>query len=205
MNEQNFSQTNEPTQKSNYLWIIVVIAIIIAGIYFWQKSTKDKNNTSKIDQKETVEGQVYSDTNFKYYCPDDWSMEQNQNYDGKVNFSECSKIYSGEFSFDDGVMLTFGFVPQEIANNQINEATGKKYSDTILDEVKNEENVESYTNNNFVGWISPANQKHTLALVARYQTEDGYYEVIANAMGNTKTYEQYKKMVDDIIFTFQAK
>jgi len=127
----------------------------------------------------------------------------NQNYGGKIDTSECSKIYSGDFAFDDGVSVTFGFVPQTVADST--DTNGQKYADTIFNAVKNETNAAPYNNNNFTGYISLKNQQHALSLVARYQVTDGYYEVIANAMGDTKTDQQFKQMIDNIISSFNAK
>lgn len=211
MNQQNFSQQDEPAQSpKNYTFLIVILLIVVAsiGIYLWQRSTQDNSQTlittsPSPEISASISGQVYADKNFSYVCPEDWTLGKNKNYNGEVDLSECSMIYSGQMSFDDGVDITFGYVPQNIADSI--DTTGQKYSDTILNQVKNQDNVEAYTNGNFVGYISNKNEQHTLALVARYEVEGGYYEVVASAMGDTKTDTQYKKMVDDIISTFQAK
>lgn len=153
------------------------------------------------DQKSNW--QVYSNVQFTYKCPSDWSLNKNLNYNGQVELSECSKIYSGKISFDDGVSASFGFVPQSVADNY--EWAGQKWSDTLINDVKNEPNAQQYSNNNFVGWISTKNQKHTLKLIARYQINGGYYELSADAMGDTKTDHEFKKMIDDIVSTFSIK
>ena len=49
------------------------------------------------------------------------------------------------------------------------------------------------------------NQKHTLRLIARYQVNNGYYEVLVNVAGDTKTDKEFKKIIDDIISTFSVK
>lgn len=211
MNQENFSQQDEPAQspKSYTILIIILLIVIIGiGIYFWQKS--NQGNTQpliSVSPSSTLSvsgaGQIYTDENFTYVCPDDWTLGENKNYNGEVNLSECSMIYSGQYSFDDGVDLTFGYVPQTVADSI--DATGQKYSDTILNQVKNEDNAKSYSNGDFTGWISMANSAHTLALVARYPVDGGYYEVTATAMGDTKTDQEYKTMIDDIISTFEAK
>ncbi len=210
MNQENFSQQNESTEgpKASIvtLVVVVVLAIIGIGIFLWQKSVPTTNDQALevfSSPTPTIGGQLYSGTNFSYVCPTDWTLGENKNYNGEVNLSECSMIYSGQYSFDDGVDLTFGYVPQTVADNI--DATGQKYSDTILSQVKNEDNAKPYTNGDFTGWISMANNAHTLALVARYPVDGGYYEVTATAMGDTKTDQEYKEMIDDIISTFQIK
>ncbi len=145
---------------------------------------------------------IYSDSRFSYKCPQDWLLGKNQNYNGQVNLSECAKIYSGQMSFDDGVAITFGFVPQIVADGY--EINNENYSEILLNETKNETNARPYSNNNFSGWISMKNQKHTLKLIGRYHVSNGYYEVIADVAGDTKTDTEFKQMIDDIISTFNA-
>jgi len=145
--------------------------------------------------------QVYSNTKFLYKCPQEWSIHSNKNYNGQVELSECSKIYSGKISFDDGVGVSFGFVPQNVADNY--EWAGQKWSDILINDIKNEPNAQYYSNNNFIGWISMKNQKHTLRLIARHQVDGGYYEVSAEAAGDTKTDKEFKEIIDKIISTFE--
>lgn len=210
------------TQKT-IVAIVVIVIVISGGLYFWQQK---KNAGSKLpdaskpeqnqnagqdttsDQPVTTPkinqpvGQIYQNTKFSYSCPKDWTLNSNKNYNGQVDLSECTKIYSGEISFDDGISLTFGFVPQNMSENyRIN---GQKYADMIFNEVKNEANAKTYANNNFSGWISMKNERHALAMIARYEVADGYYEVSANAMGNSKTDAEFRKMTDDIVGTFQV-
>lgn len=147
--------------------------------------------------------QTYSDSKFSYKCPLDWTLGENKNYNGQVDLSECSKIYSGQLVLDDGVRITFGYVPQVVADNYF--WAGQKWSETLINEVKNETNAQPYSNNNFIGWISMKNQKHTLSLIARYQVNGGYYEASAIAMGDSQTDQQYKQIIDEIISTFEAK
>jgi len=148
--------------------------------------------------------QVHSNARFDYKCPNDWSLNENLNHNGQVELSACSKMYSSsKISFDDGVIVSFGFVPQTVADNY--EWSGQKWSDTLIDEVKNESNAQQYSNNNFVGWISMKNSKHTLKIIARYQVDGGYYELSADATGDTKTDQEFKKNIDDIVSTFSIK
>jgi len=168
-----------------------------------QANSKDVENKEQENQDIFADWQIYSNTKFTYKCPTEWSLNKNVNYNGQVELSECSKIYSGKFSFDDGVSVSFGFVPQNVADTY--EWAGEKWSDTLLNGVKNESNAQNYANNNFVGWISMKNQKHTLKLIARHQVGGGYYELSADAVGDTKTDTEFKKMIDDIISTFEIR
>jgi hypothetical protein len=210
MNEKNLSSKNKSLKKPSYLWIVVLLIVLIsvAGIYLWQLSSNKQSSslptitTSTSSNQE--DDQVYEDQYFSYSCPAGWYMGESMSYNGEVYLSECSKIYSGNFAFDDGVMVTIGYVSQEIAD-KIDKVTEKKYSDMILDQVKDEDNLEVYMNNNFSGWISPKNQKHTLSLIARQSVDGGYYEFFSTAMGDTKTYEQYREIIDQIIQSFKLK
>lgn len=161
------------------------------------------SNTVATPANQKSNWRTYNNNQFSYKCPTDWSLNQNLNYNGQVGLSECSKIYSGKISFDDGVSVTFGFVPQSVADKY--EVAGQKWSDTLLYDVKNEPNAQEYSNNNFIGWVSMKNQKHTLKLIARHKVDGGYYELLASAMGGTKTDQEFKNMIDDIISTFFLK
>lgn len=160
------------------------------------------NIGEKVTEKnEFSDWQLIDGGKFTYKCHSDWSKYVKKNYNGKVETYECSKMYSGKISFDDGIAVKISFVPDDIAGSVLN--NGEKWKDTILNEVKNEPNAQNYENNRFSGWLSMKNQKHTLTLIARYEVEDGYYEVIADAMGGTKTDLEFKKDIDDIISTFK--
>lgn len=213
----------QPGQDSQGIWItifiILVIIIAILAIYFYKQSTPQESaviptytatvttsatSSATSTSTSTTAGQTFSNTKFTYICPSDWTLGTNKNYNGQVELSECAKIYSGTMSFDDGIDINIGYVPQTVADS-IDNATGQKYADTILNQVKNETNAQTYTNNNFSGFVSMQTNAHTLALVARYPVSGGYYEVTATAMGNTKTSQQYEQMVNDIVSTFKIK
>lgn len=136
-----------------------------------------------------------------YICPDWRTRYPNKDYNGRVDISECSQSYtSGTLSFDDGVRITFGFVPQDVAQNvKVGE---ELYSTIIADNIKNESNVKPYFYSGFAGWISMENPKHTLSIVARSARPDGYYEITADAQGHKYTDKQFQKMIEDIINTF---
>lgn len=178
----------------------------IIAIYSQKYTGANQIETQKQDTttpKQTSDYQTFSNDRFTYQCPAGWYLGDNKNYNAQIDLSECSKIYSGEYAFDDGISLTFGFVPQGVADNY--KWNNEKWSGTLLNEVKNEENVEPYSNNNFTGWISGKNERHTLKLIARYPVEGGYYEMIANVAGDTKTEAEFKQMIDEIISSFKVK
>ena len=183
--------------KKIILSLVVVVAIVLIFRYLPQNQS--------IISPETTPGQKYVDTdsNFSYTCPTDWSLLTNLNYDGQVKTSECTKIYSGQISFDDGASIVIGFVPQTVADTV--QVAGGNFSDIILNDVKGQENVQVYSNNNFVGWYSLKNPQHTFQLIARLPATGGYYEIQALAMGDTKTDQEYKQMIDAIVATFQSE
>ena len=231
MNDEQM-HTNSEDPKSSGIWLVILviflIIVAIVGVYYYQqlnKTTNPKTTTGPIyttastqavtsasqsptssstSSSTSTTGQIFTNDKFSYTCPVDWTLGTNKNYNGQVDLSECSKIYSGKMSFDDGIDMTFGYVPQTVADS-IDGATGQKYADTILNQVKNETNAQSYTNNNFTGYLSGQTNTHTLALIARYPVAGGYYEVSATAMGNTQTSQQYEQMVNDVISTFKTK
>lgn len=159
------------------------------------------DNEEHSSQDSFADWQLVSGGKFTYQCPTDWSQGVNKNYNGQVDLSECSKIYSGEISFDDGISIRFGYVTDEIAENYV--WAGEKWADTIFNGVKDEPNAQEYENNNFSGWLSMNNQRHTLKMIARYKVSGGYYEVTADAMGDTKADSEFKQFVDDIVSTFE--
>lgn len=138
---------------------------------------------------------------YSYQYPSGWDLGTNQLYNGEVELSESSKIYSGPLSFDDGILVTFGFVPQTVADTC--QLPAGKCSQVLLNQVKNETDAQAYSNNSFEGWVSMRNSKNTLALIARRQASGGYYEVSALGMGDTQTAQEYKDIIDDVITTFQ--
>lgn len=156
------------------------------------KTPADDGSAVTATDETVAAGQVFKNERFSYVCPEGWTLGTNKNYDGQVTLSECSKIYSGTVSFDDGVDVSFGFVPTSVFN------------DVSFNEVKNESNAVAYLNNSFNGWISMKNAKHTLKMIARLPVpgQDGFYEVIADAEGSTKTDSEFKAMIDEIVSSF---
>jgi hypothetical protein len=212
MNEPNNQQSTKILQGLKNNWIIVIIVLIgliIAGIFTCQKLIFTKNQLLSLLQSEALQNQAVqpnafnNNFNFTYNCPKGWQSGENLDYNGQVKLRDCSIIYAGEYSFDDGISVSFGYVPNIFADVYM--VAGAKYSDQLINEVKNESNAETYSNNNFNGWISMKNEKHTLQLIARYQVEDGYYEVSVNAVGDTRSDQDYKKIVDDIISSFSLQ
>ena len=132
-------------------------------------------------------------------------MANNLNYNAQVVPGECNKTYSQSLDFSDGVNVSFAFVPNHISDTCYN-SPGEKCSDVIMSIAKNETNSQVYSNNNFSGWIAMKKPgRHTLILVARRYVDEGYYEVIGQAEGDSKTDEEFKKMIEDIIQTFTLK
>ena len=158
---------------------------------------------AKVGVIDTTDWQTYrnSEYGYEYKCPAGWELHQNVDYGGDVDLSVCSKIYSGKHAFDDGVSVSFGFVPLSVAENYY--SAGKKWSETLMDNVKSQPNATKYLNNSFDGWISLKHSGHTLILLARRQVNGGYYEVSVSAVGDTKTDKEYKVIVDQIISTFK--
>lgn len=204
--------------KKNWILITFICIVVAVVVVFYtrekfllkvsEKDTKPQDLIEVTNEgqdnpviKDTENGKTFSNSRFSYTCPKDWSLYENKNYNGSVTTSECSKTYVEQIAFDDGVSLTIGFVPQNIADTY--EWAGEKWSTTLLNDVKNETNAESYSNNNFIGWISMKNEKHTLSLIAQYQVSNGYYEVSALAMGDSKKDREFRKMLDDIISTIK--
>ncbi|MDD3284424.1 MAG: hypothetical protein PHZ07_02415 [Patescibacteria group bacterium] len=159
-------------------------------------------NLNKIEMGENI---YKNSDKFSFVCPGGWTLSENKDYGGNVLVGQCGKVYSRQYALDDGININFGFVPQNLANTYSYSEVQGKYSEMIFNEIKNESNAQLYENGSFSGWISMKNQKHTMRIIARYQVEDGYYEVRANASGNTKTDQEFKKMIDDIIETFYIK
>lgn len=159
-------------------------------------------NLNKIEIGENI---YNNSRNFSFICPGDWSLGDNKDYGGQITSGECNKIYSGEYALDDGVRITFSFVPKDLADNYSYSDVQGNYSEMIFNDIRDESNAQLYVNSGFSGWISMKNQKHTMRLVARYQAGDGYYEVRADASGNTKTDQEFKTIIDNIIKTFYIK
>jgi len=221
------TQTPPPKTKKPYLLISLVVLLLgatgtFAYKYYQVKQQLDNQQstplpspqlvvsspspvispTSEIDPTSNWEIYENKTQNFSYKCPTNWKLFSNKNYGGKIETSECTIIYSGEISFDDGASIAFSFVPKDIADSHLQ--AEQKWSDILINNVSNETNAKEYSSNNFIGWISMKNQKHTLSLVARRQTSDGYYEIIANAMGDTQTDLEFNKAFDQIISTFKV-
>lgn len=156
---------------------------------------EDRND---ISNWQTYTSEKYG---FEFKCPIDWQTNQNKNYGGSVDLTDCSKIYSGVYAFDDGISVSFGFVPENIADNY--GWGGKNWANQLFESVRDEKNSQPYFNNGFEGWISMETQIHTLKLIARHEAENGYYEVSADAMGDTKTDEEFKEIVNNIVSTFR--
>jgi len=195
------------TTASMALFVLMSLGVIVFLYYQNQQlksmlasyQTPVTSPTPTATADPTANWKTYTNTgqNFSYRCPTEWNLGKNLNYDGKVETSECSIIYSGKFSFDDGGTVTLGFVPNPIAKTQ------SSYANTEVNSVKTQSNVQTYSNNGFEGWISMKNEAHTLQMIARKNVAGGYYEVTALAVGETKTEQEYKTFFDQILSTFK--
>ncbi|MDO8669296.1 MAG: hypothetical protein Q7K65_03300 [Candidatus Buchananbacteria bacterium] len=227
MMKQNNSQPSEPIQNPKNILVIAIVVVITAlivgsSVFMWQQlnlnSVENKlqqqitvlqNQVEDLDAENlnqnlegdnrtiapadpTVNWQSYSNSYFSYKCPPDQPISQGKNYNGQVDVSVCS-------------VVGFSFVPKSVSDSY--KVEGEKWSDILLNEVRNESNAQVYSNNGFIGWVSMKNQKHTMTLIARYQVEGGYYEVLVDVIGDVDTRTDYeiKQMADGIIATFKIK
>ena len=195
MNKQRFTNV--------FLVILIILLVGIVGYFIFIKITapaSQQSSAPQTNQNEVANWQTMGDKDatFSFKCPADWKKFDNLNYNGLVNLVECSKIYS-EIAFDDGVSVSFGFVSDEASNYKW---ANEKYSETLINNVKNETNAKSYSNKLFEGWVSMKNEKHTLILIARMPVAGGYYEVSGEAEGDRLTDVEYKGLVDRIIASF---
>ena len=201
--------------------LTIIILAVVAGGYVWyaqrpapETPPTDGVNGQVVDNSDGLlgdEGRIdtsdwetytYSDFSFKY--PKNWTCRESKDYSGQVVKELCGITYGENTgAFDDGLDVSFGFVTNQIASTY--KWAGKLWSETGITGVKDQSNSEEYENSNFTGWISMKNPTHTLRLIARHKVGDGYYEVEAYAMGDTKTDGEYKKIVDQIITTFETK
>ncbi len=211
--------------KSTILIIILALILVTGGVWYAQRPTPEipppaaenesgqavNNSGSAVADDgaqnggvDTSEWQTYTSPTFSYKYPKGWTCRESKDYNnGQIIKGLCGITYKNTGAFDDGINISFGFVPQHIATTD--RWSGKLWSEIKMDGVQNQQNARTYSNNNFIGWISMKNQVHTLRLVARYLVDNGYYEVEAYAMGDTKTDEEYKKIIDKIITSFEER
>ena len=140
---------------------------------------------------------------FSFECPDDWEFTEIKDYGESADFFECAKMFSGQYGFEDGVSVNFGFVPKDVYENY--EDNGKKESEAKIADVKDQENSQLYSNNLFNGWISMKSGGHTFRLAASRETDSGYYEARVEAAGSVRTDSYFKSLADSIIGSFKEE
>ncbi len=148
---------------------------------------------------------VYHD--FTFDCPDGWELQDNLDYDGKVKVKQCvlDNNKPKDVSFEDGVIVSFKYLPNFIA---INFET--RYQNLISNIKKNNSIVKEYKNNNFQGLVGWDENGYEVFLLARSEINDGYYEVsslivFSNLEEKNSEFNNRMNKVDEIISSFKIK
>lgn len=143
---------------------------------------------------------VYHD--FTFDCPDGWVFEE-KTTDSKIIVKSCSINYDqiDDLSFDDGITISFKYIPNYIINIDSDYADIKS-KDIII---KYKDIVEDYFKDEFIGKIGWNKTNYELYLIARYYTSEGCYEVEASSYTETQeenVQKRRKLLIDQIISSF---
>lgn len=200
----------------NIFMLVPIIALLAAGCSLSPKMI-DKSNVNQPtsaplekvevnDKSDNLAGQKYEDANnhYSYICPDDFTLGNNLDFNGKVEVSECSKNYSdSKFEFIDGVSVKFEFVPTSISDTEMN--GDRLWSEQKLD-IKSAPGTTTYNRNSFSGWMSDTRQNNGYVnILAQQNTTGGYYELNAIiAINNNDQLPARLTIIDNIVDSFIA-
>lgn len=189
------------------LILVFISALIIMGwAYFEMIQENQSFDWKKIILKHDNNiDNVYHD--FTFDCPDGWELQDNLDYDGKVKVKQCvlDNNKPKDVSFEDGVIVSFKYLPNFIA---INFET--RYQNLISNIKKNNSIVKEYKNNNFQGLVGWDENGYEVFLLARSEINDGYYEVsslivFSNLEEKNSEFNNRMNKVDEIISSFKIK
>ncbi|MFA5297333.1 MAG: hypothetical protein WC389_03910 [Lutibacter sp.] len=186
------------------LIIVAVLAMTILSIVYFQMVRENKNfdwgSFSFVNKNKTP--QIETAHEFTFDCPIGWKREDNLDYGGRVKPKQCvlSNNKPESVSFEDGVIVSFSFIPNSVVESE------KEYFDNKRN-TKNNDRVENYSNNGFVGKMYWNSWASGFSIIADIKVIDGYYEVWAWSIVSEKTQndqEIRKVMIDQIISTFKV-
>lgn len=168
--------------NKNFLFgILGVLTLIVVAWYFITNTVandtatpRTTNQFDSLDQQDTTsedfdgvldKNLATGNDSFVIVCPQGWSTAERTDYNGEVNYSGCTDT--------NGTVVTFGFVPQTIAETYLMNST--LVSIMRVEEVRLRPGSQRVTIGNFTGF--QAVEGDVTHFIARYSVANGYYEV----------------------------
>ncbi|MFH1564768.1 MAG: hypothetical protein ABIC82_02880 [bacterium] len=163
MNEQNFSQPNEPIQNSKHIWITIIAvaltAIIVGGgIYAWQKSSSQATEQSLQQKITDLQNQITAlqESTQPIVTIPETTEKQTQPVNELTNWKKYrNEIYGFEFNYppnstvetrDDSNYQYIRLQNYSATDDRIRLAAGEYYLEIfIFDHQKGHESWESCT------------------------------------------------------------
>jgi hypothetical protein len=185
--------------------IVTLVAAAVLGLFYWQ--LVQENKTFDWQKFAFVHKDIEVEHEFTFDCPIGWKREDNLDYNRKVKTKQCvlNNNKPGSLSFDDGVIITFRYISRVILKQD--KIFLENFNERWESMVKNFTNNKDYFNNGFAGKMSWNNNDSYFSLLARIETNNGYYEVDVTSVVSEQTkndQEDRKVIIDQIISSFKV-